>query len=146
MADEQPDARDFTEKYNTSLAPADEAKFQGWMKAETKAAGDRGEKRNVAKDLYDYDLRGWWKANPNTGLNNGHLTDTYKKPNHPTFSTGSQYHGTNGMQGGVWQQSPDKTWSFTPGKTNMFSANELGDYFNKVEPGNKLIVPAQQQK
>lgn len=137
MAD---DPNDFTDRYNTKLSAKDEAAFETWVKKQSAAV-----RRDVANDTYDYDLRGWWKANPGTDMNGGHLTDQFKKPNHPTFSTGSQYSGRDGQQGGEWGQAQDGSYTFTPGPTNLqfFSREALSDYFQKVEPGNRLLLPAQ---
>ncbi len=130
------DPLDFSDEYNTKLSPQEERSFQAWTGAQSDAVG-----RNVGNDNYDYDLRGWWKANPGVDLSGAHLTDTYKKPNHPTFSDQSQYHGVDGYQGGSWGKTDGGSWSFTPGSTNFFSAPELGDYFKRVEPTNQLILP-----
>lgn len=133
-----PDELDFTRKYNTPLSMNREQQFQKWMTAQSKSVG-----RNISNDLYDYDLRGWWNKNNGAGLLGGHLTDEFKKPNHPTFSTGSKYNGVEGNEGGEWLKQSGGSWSFRPGKTNLqnFSADELHDYFGKVEPGNKLLMP-----
>jgi hypothetical protein len=130
------DPYDYTDRYNTDLAPDKEAAFQGWMRNQSKSVG-----RNVGKDLYDYDLRGWWQKNNGPDLSGGHLNDEFKKPNHPTFSDQSQYHGTDGMQGGHWDQQPGDKWSFTPGSTNVYSPQELKDYFKRVEPDSTLVLP-----
>lgn len=79
---------DMSGQYNTRLSAADESKFQGWAKKE----GRQG-------DLADYDLRGFWKSGA-AFAKNGHGSDEWKKPNHPTFSTGSRYHGVDGHAGG----------------------------------------------
>ena len=123
--------------YNTPLNNDEAQQFQSWASQQSGAVG-----RNVMDDLHDYDLQGWWKANPNTDLSGAHLVDTYKKPNHPTFSDQSQYHGVDGNEGGQWMQNDDKTWSFTPGKTNYDNhpVNQLQDYFSRVEPGNQLNI------
>jgi hypothetical protein len=134
--DNEPDTLDFTGKYNTQLAPQGEAAYQQWVNEQSQATG-----RNVGADAYDYDLRGWWLANPGVSLGDGHLTDQFKKPNHPTFSDQSQYSGVDGMQGGQWGKADNGSWSFTPGATNMFSTPELSDYFKRVEPGNQLNIP-----
>ncbi len=135
------DPLDFSDQYNTSLSPADEAKFQAWTQQQSKAAG-----RDVSGDTYDYDLRGWWQANPDTDLSGGHLTDQWKKPNHPTFSDESIYSGVNGMQGGHWTKADDPEGGehvFRPGPTNMYSQRDLADYFARVEPTNTLdLSPA----
>lgn len=120
--------RDFTNKYNTELRPQELARFNNW-------AGQQS--RNPLNDRYDYDIQGWWKNNPGVNLDAGHLTDAFKKPNHPTFSDQSQYHGVDSHQGGQWLKQGD-AWIFVPGSTNMYKQDELQNYFNKVEKGNKL--------
>ena len=88
----------------------------------------------------DYDLRGYWLQNQSFPKQ-GHLPDTFKKPNHITFSTHSQY--SNGdTQGGQWQQLPDGSWTFTPSAYNLtqYSPEQYQDYFNKYEQGNKVIL------
>jgi len=122
---------DMTDSYNTPLTPEEEQNFQTWAK-----------KNNKSKDLYDYDMRGFWKGGE--GFNErGHGPDTYKKPNHPTFSDQSQYHGTDGHQGGSWAGSDEKGWTFSPGPTNYDYRNEdeMKDYFKQFEPGTKLQLP-----
>lgn len=140
MADD--DELDYTDKYNTALAPPEQASFDAWTADQSQKVG-----RNVGNDKYDYDLQGWWKQNSQDTsdgpqLSGAHLTDTFKKPNHPTFSTFSQYHGVDGNEGGQWEKK-GSAWKFTPGKTNLknFSPDELSSYFRKVEPGNEVALP-----
>lgn len=132
------DDLDFTDQYNTTLPPAQERAFQDWTKEQSKAVG-----RNVGKDTYDYDMRGWFAKNGGADLKGGHLTDEFKKPNHPTFSTGSIYSGVDGNQGGEWAKQPNGSWTFAPGATNLqnYSPADMKDYFQKVEPGNQLVLP-----
>lgn len=122
-----------SDPYDTVLTPADEKSYSGWAGQESKRQG-----RDVTRDTEDYDLRGLWKAAGGFG-SNGHAPDTFKKPNHPTFSDQSQYHGTNGNEGGKWDQV-DKQDRFTPGATNRkhYTAPQLQEYFDKREPGVKL--------
>lgn len=136
------DELDFTDKYNTPLPPAQEQQFQAWMAQQSKIPGPDGRTRDLSKDLYDYDLRGDWLQGANRD-ERGHGTDYFKKPNHPTFSTGSQYHGVNGLEGGQWDKRPDGSWTFKPGRTNLqnFSPQEMQDYFKQVEPGNEVLLP-----
>jgi hypothetical protein len=126
----RPQAPDLTNNFNSHLSPADEQKFQTWVR-------DTGR----TKDLFDYDLRGAWKAGAQQAAN-GHFTDAFKKPNHPTFSTESIYSGHDGAVGGQWIQH-GKNWTFKASPTNlqMHSADQLGGYFAKVEPDSKLILP-----
>ena len=128
------DPNDFTDQYNTTLNSQEQAGYNSWIAQQSQLTG-----RNIANDSYDYDLQGWYKANGPQNLTGAHLTDQYKKPNHPTFSDQSMYHGVNGMQGGQWNQKMDGSYTFTPGSTNVYSKDELQDYFKKVEPGNELV-------
>jgi hypothetical protein len=147
-AQAQSDPYDFTARYNTPLSPAQETAFQAWGKQQ--AAENSG--RNPALDTYDYDMRGFWNAangNPQFA-DNGHAGDAFKKPNHPTFSTLSQYHGVDGNQGGTWGGGQDgQPWTFSPGATNL-QVHDVGDlqrYFADPRNGetrNQLILPARQ--
>jgi hypothetical protein len=141
MADSE-DELDYTDKYNTPLSSQQEQQFQAWMKAQSVKSATNPTGRDISKDLYDYDMRGDWLQGANRD-ERGHGTDTFKKPNHPTFSIGSKYHGVDGNEGGQWGKRDDGSWTFTPGATNLknFSADEMQDYFKQVEPGNKLILP-----
>jgi hypothetical protein len=123
---------DMTDRYNTKLSDADEQEFQRWA-----------EKNPRLGNTYDYDARGFWQAGAGAA-DNGHGSDQWKKPNHPTFSTGSQYNGADGFEGGRWMQSPGGSYSFTPSATNLkfLSPSEMMDYFQKVEGNNRLVIPA----
>lgn len=132
------DPFDYTTKYNTALSPADEAQYQAWGAQQAAQNG-----RNPAADTYDYDMRGFWKSGQSFA-DNGHAGDAFKKPNHPTFSDQSQYHGVDGNVGGQWGGGQSgQPWTFTPSATNlqMHDPGDLQQYFRKVEPGNQLILP-----
>lgn len=64
----------------------------------------------------DYDLKGFWRENPNFSTSKGeHLTDKFKLPNHPTFSDQSQYYNDQTKHlGGTWQKNDYNGWSFIP--------------------------------
>jgi len=80
-------------QYETKLSPAEEAAFRQW-KAKY-APQDSGA---------DYDLRGAFKAGIEPDPATGHWPDTFKKPNHETFSVESQYAvGANRAKAGSWQ-------------------------------------------
>lgn len=66
--------------FDTALDSAQEAEFQTWK--QKFAPNDSGQ---------DYDLRGAFKAGLTPDPITGHWADTFKKPNHPTFSDQSQY-------------------------------------------------------
>lgn len=77
--------------FDTPLAANEEQAFQAW-KAQY-APRDSGA---------DYDLRGAFKAGLQPGAN-GHWPDTFKKPNHPTFSNESIYAQDRPDLAGHWQ-------------------------------------------
>jgi hypothetical protein len=80
-------------QYETKLIPEEEIKFKEW-KAKY-APNDSG---------IDYDLRGAFKEGLTPNPETGHWPDTYKKPNHPTFSNESIYAtGENAKKAGHWE-------------------------------------------
>lgn len=97
----------FREKYNTKLTPQEQVDFEAWLQDQSKQKG-----RDVSMDMGSYDLQGYWK-NDRTEDGDGHMTDRYKKPNHPTFSDQSMYSGVDGYEGGKW----DDAGGFTPSET-----------------------------
>lgn len=117
-------------EYNTRLSPQEEARFAMWAAAQ-----------NRMGDLEDYDLRGAWKADAQAAQN-GHLPDTWKKPNHPTFSAESQY-STPQNPGGSWQPAGNDQWTYwaSPANLQYRNATSLADYFKQVEPTNTLVLP-----
>jgi hypothetical protein len=131
--------RGYIGQYDTPLNPEQESKFQQWLQQQSATRG-----RDMSQDMYDYDLRGAWLSGAEAAAN-GHLPDTFKKPNHPTFSDQSKY-STPQMPGGVWAPQQGGTWSFTPTSHNlrMNSPEDLQQYWQKVEPGNKLVLPTTQ--
>lgn len=122
------DPLDFTDKYNTQLTPKQEEAFMKWA-----------EKNNRLGDLYDYDMRGFWK-NKSKFAENGHGSDMFKKPNHPTFSDQSIYHGVDGYTGGKWIEDKNGV-AFIPSSTSMWDVPMLRNYFNKYEPDVTLVIP-----
>lgn len=79
--------------YDTRLTPQEESQFQSWK--QQYAPNDTGT---------DYDLRGAFKAGLTPDPKTGHWPDTFKKPNHPTFSNESQYAvGDAAKEAGHWQ-------------------------------------------
>ena len=130
----------FLNSYNTPLPEELEPQFQQWL-----FANSVGQNRDLSMDLVDYDLRGYWlNGGFKQELSGGHLPDTYKKPNHLTFSTESIYHGADSpfggkFEGGSWGKDYK---SFTPGN-NLFlhGPERLQKYFMEKEPGVKLTLP-----
>lgn len=79
--------------FETPLTSDEETKFQDWKKQY--APKDSG---------YDYDLRGAFKEGITPDAESGHWPDTYKKPNHATFSDQSIYAvGENQLLAGHWE-------------------------------------------
>ena len=109
----------------TGLSPAE---FNSAMKNWEEAARAHN---GVGPD-YDYGLA----ANLTRGKN-GHIGDVGKLPNHPTFSVESAY-STPTAPGGVWK---DGSFYASPQNLMYTSKGRLQDYFNRVEPGVKLILP-----
>jgi hypothetical protein len=101
--------------YNTQLSPEQEILFRKWKNQF--APNDSG---------IDYDFRGAFLSGLKPDANNGHWPDTYKKPNHQTFSNESKYA----------QMRPDIAGNWTG--ENYTSANPnplLGVYLNLLNNG-----------
>lgn len=133
------DPRDFTDRFNTELSAEEELRYRQWVARQSKATG-----RDMSRDAYDYDMRGFWKGEGGPDMGAGqHFPDTYKKPNHPTFSNQSKYSPADGLAGGVWSTIEGKDY-FSPGMANLkhWSAGELRDYFDKYGDGAVLDWPA----
>jgi len=82
----------FETQYETPLTPIEEKRYQAWKKE--LAPNDSG---------FDYDYRGAFKSGVLPG-EDGHWPDTFKKPNHPTFSNESKYAvGENAKRAGHWE-------------------------------------------
>ena len=130
---QESDPLDFTGRYNTKLSAKEQAAFMSWAAKQSKKLG-----RDVLQDMYDYDLQGAWKAGF-ARSENGHLPDTFKKPNHPTFSDQSQYNGADGIYGGSWGTDAEGRDTFTPGRGALWDGERLGRYFQEVEPNAVLL-------
>ena len=128
ISDGNIDTNDFTYMYNTKLSPKEELEFL-----------DDANKNKYGldlRDLYNYDLRGYWKEAKEGKISpdeRGHLTDRYKKPNHTTFSDQSIYSGVNGYSPGHWGND----W-YRASIDNRTYPEDLQKYFEKNEPGFKL--------
>lgn len=122
-----------TGNFDTPLSPTEEAQFQQW-KARY-APRDTGE---------DYDLRGAFKAGLTPDPVTGHWPDTFKKPNHPTFSNESQYAGAAPGLAGSWQgpnrdvytqaPAPPSTTIASPNFTTPIQTRQFG----AIAPANKF--------
>ena len=80
--------------YDTELTPNEQQEYNSWVKT-MQATG----KMAPGNERYDYDMQGFFKNEvlPQTevgksGSAETHFIDTYKKPNHRTFSNESKYY------------------------------------------------------
>jgi hypothetical protein len=121
------------QSYDTPIPLYLQPHYKKWLK---QIGQDPG---NASKD---YDMQGYWLNGgyKETG-HQGHFPDTWKKPNHPTFSNESIYSGkvipynqTYG-QGGQWGEENGRD-TFTPSQLNLqnMQLKKLMDYFKRVEP------------
>lgn len=112
--------------------------YKSWLKYKSNLEG-----RDLSKDEQDYDMEGYYNSlkyndkdyKPGQGM---HLPDTFKKPNHPTFSEESMYSIPVIRQGGKWDKE-----GFTPSQYNLNNLPNgmLQEYFNVVEPDMELKIP-----
>lgn len=128
--------------YETKLAPHQAQAFQAYVA--NLARLQRRTPQSVLQDTHDYDLQGAFLAGLRPDAR-GHLQDTYKKPNHPTFSDQSQYHGVDGNVGGVWDRvnGADRFTAGATNVTNMGGPEGLQRYFQQREQGVQLVLPQQ---
>ena len=90
----------FRDKYNTQLKPREKRRFNRWVAKESQRQG-----RDILMDAGAYDVQGFWKSGDYKRMDqDNHGSDTWKKPNHPTFSNQSRYHGADGWYGGNWTE------------------------------------------
>jgi hypothetical protein len=136
--------RYFNSRFNTALDAENEQRFQNWLtQTKTKYGND------LSGDLDTYDLRGFWlnggHADEAFRRRAGHAPDTYKKPNHPTFSDQSIYHGSPSEYGGkyvggTWQD--DST--FVPSDYMLSHTHPQDWYMNWMKQygeGVRLVLP-----
>jgi hypothetical protein len=90
----------------TPLPPQAMSQFLSWKNQY--APNDSGE---------DYDLQGAFLHGVKPDPQTGHWPDTWKRPNHPTFSNESIYSGLAGTNPGSWDgdqfipgKGPQQTW------------------------------------
>jgi hypothetical protein len=136
MTPDAQDPLDFTAKYNTPIPSEKQTAFNNWVAQKTKATG-----KNPLGDKYDYDVQGYWLSGAANDPR-GHGPDTFKKPNHPTFSIESKYNGVDGYTGGSWSNLNGQGY-YLPSNTNLTfrSPEQLKQYFGTTEPDTVLIPP-----
>lgn len=136
MVPPRTDPLDYSAQYNTPIPTQRQAEFDRWIADQIRTTG-----RNPLHDRYDYDVNGYFLSGAAKD-SRGHGTDLFKKPNHPTFSNESQYHGINGLHGGRWITTPGGTF-YEPSPLNiqLHGAEKLRRYFQQVEPETQLLPP-----
>ena len=126
------DPRDWSDRFNTDLSVENEERFQAWLANTTARYGT-----DLRGDLRAYDLRGFWLNGGHTDeafrQRRGHAPDTYKKPNHPTFSDESIYNGADSgggerFEGGRWL---DET-TFRPSAHMLRKTHKLKWYLDHM--------------
>lgn len=99
------------QNFDTPLSSSEETSFQQWKSKY--APQDSGA---------DYDLRGAYKAGRQPDAETGHWPDTFKKPNHPTFSVESKY----AAYGNPGKWTGPKHDKFVAGVGNYLSHEDAG--------------------
>jgi len=139
------DENTYQSRFNTPLPASMRSGFRNWA---TKN-GYRPE-----DEMQDYDIQGAYLQGVQQS-SNGHLTDQFKKPNHPTFSEQSQYSGVRGAPTGGHWDVPDQTEQAIRGTRPSFTMSEgmlrddvpvhnpdnLRQYLNTREFGTDLLLP-----
>jgi hypothetical protein len=129
-------------EHNASASPSTsgDTGYQAWVK------------KNGFREDPTYDLYGAYKAGLQPAAN-GHLSDEFKLATHPTYSTDSKYSQQPGAPpAGEWvapaagenAHGKDDHWTFKATDTNVKNAGGvagLKSYFDRIEPGNTLILP-----
>lgn len=124
---------DETNGFNAELTQGAERAYQRWPGQ----SGDSGQ---------DYDLRGAFSEGTDRDPS-GHLPDTWKKPNHPTFSNESIYakYGNPGHWNGDQFVQPDGTRGPFPEQSGLPSGvpQWLTKYMSEQPPTDPYHVPDQ---
>jgi hypothetical protein len=118
----------YTDRFNTGLSEKEQKDFNQWAAEESKRQG-----RDILMDKGAYDVQGFWKSGDYKKMDqDNHGTDTWKKPNHPTFSNQSRYHGMDGFYGGNW--NPDGGYQPSKQSAGMYGPSYYKRMFAE-EPG-----------
>lgn len=98
-------------------------------------------RKNKLNESDDYDMYAAFKAGLRPDAR-GHMDDTFKKPNHITFSTDSRF-SRPGQEGGRWMETPGGSWAYqaSPFVVRQHPPEELQRYFQQNEPDATLILP-----
>ena len=129
MAFDPSTAQEDYSSLDTPLSSNEEEQFKLWK--DKYAPKDSGE---------DYDLRGAFKAGLTPDSETGHWPDTYKKPNHPTFSDQSKFAKDYPDKAGSWNKEEFiSAGSFDPSSAVEFvpedKPKDIGDFRTRVSKG-----------
>lgn len=119
----------------TRLTRAEQIRYEAWRSKLPKALQYEG----------DYDLKGLWKSNPKIKPSaNLHFPDTYKLPNHPTFSNESIYFNDSTRRyAGHWNET-DSSWNYIPYDTSIKDTiveKKYAEGGHLIRPGNVASQP-----
>jgi hypothetical protein len=105
--------------FDTHLSAIDEGHYRVWK--QQNAPKDSGE---------DYDFRGAFKHGITADTETGHWPDTFKKPNHPTFSNESIY-ANQGLPGEWFGENHDQ---YVPRAQNFQTGKDMlrQEYLNRT--------------
>jgi hypothetical protein len=103
------------------------------------------------KETPDYNLKAAFKAGITPEINPGdgkfHLSDQFKLPTHPTYSTDSDYSRAKGAPpAGRWTGSDKEGWTFYASPQNIKNLGgekQFQAWWKENEPGVKLVLPQQ---
>lgn len=102
-------------------------------------------KKHNISEATDYNTKDAYLAGL-TPDERGHLPDTFKMPNHITYSDESVYsQHPEAPPPGKWRQGSDGKWVFWASPTNVQNAGgltKLQQYFREKEPDATLIFPS----
>lgn len=95
----------------------------------------------------DYDIESYVRENPNAVFDHeGHYPDTYKRPNHPTFSDESIY-ASEQNPGGHWSERNSlQRWNFSPSAQQIAQPGYIQkaiDYLNNNESEGVTLTDSQ---
>ena len=125
--------------FTTKLTKKQEDKFQNWYK---NVSYELGLDSNPDNPLHAYDYRGFWLENRNKDIDytqpDFHFSDTYKKPDHPTFSIESKYadkkYGIDPKTVGHWDGENFISGSFNDMMGVKYKTNIEKEAINKNTP------------
>ncbi len=130
----------FRDKYNTSLTKSEQKVFDKWAQEESKRRG-----REILMDMGAYDVQGFWKSGDYKNIDkDGHGTDKWKKPNHPTFSNESIYHDVDGYVGGTWGE--DGSYMPSAHTSKLYNADYYDWLFSSEADRPEHLHPLSKQQ